>query len=147
MLEVVIVLAALVERPVTGGAEHLRQRLHTLGQTDVIVNRPQILSAKVRAAAAVIVDPQARLHRADDDRRARRRADTGRCVKPVEPNATRRQPVDVRRLDDLVAVAAEPAADILKVNPKDVRSLDRLRLAKHKQQPQKGNGSFHSGGK
>ena len=137
VLEIVVVLASLVKRPVAGGAKHLRQRFHPLGQADVIKDWAKVFAAEHSTTASVIVDAKARLHRPGDDRRARCRADASWSVKTVEANTAFRELVDVGRLDDLIAVTTKPAADVLEVNPKYVWSFRRLRLAKQAKNSEK----------
>ena len=81
---------------VTGPAEVMRMGMHSLGQF-----------VAVAAVAAVVVPADGSLEHPDHQRRARRRANRRGTDAVRIADAFLRQTVEVRRLDELVSVAAE----------------------------------------
>ena len=73
----------------------------------------------------------------------------GRRKKAVKANAALGELADVRRLDEFFAIATEPAADVLQINPKNVGGLFGVRcLGVYAEQANhQGQNAFHGAGK
>ena len=125
-LEIVVVLAGLVEGKVAGLFHHHGQRLHALRQADVIKLLAHALTAKGRPSTTVVVDTEGRLHCSYDNGGTRCGTNAGWRVETIKANAACGELVDVRRLDELLAVTTEPAADVLEINPENVGPFCRL---------------------
>ena len=138
MPKVVIVLARVVESKVAGLSKNFRQSFDARRQPNVVKIRPHALPPKRSPPAPVVVNSETGLHRADDNRRARRRTNSRRRVKTIKANPLFRQRIQVRRLDQRLAVTTEPTADVLQINPKNVRTPLCLFFARRRRanQPQ-----------
>ena len=112
----------VVRRVVARRAEILGERLHIEGRHRLVRARQigdgVLAGAHVLRADRVLPHPR-------DDRRPARRAD-GRGGEGVgEPYPFARELIERRRARDLVAVRADPRAQILRRDPEDVRMTNR----------------------
>ena len=71
---------------------------------------------RVVAGTAVLVDAEGGVHRAEDLRGTRRRADAGGGVKAIEADAIRGEGVDVRRVDHFIRRPGCDPARRMRVN-------------------------------
>ena len=87
------------------------------------------------------------LHHPQNGSRTHGGTDASRRVESVEADASFCQRINVGRLDDLIPVTTEPAADIFKVDPENIRAFFRFGRWLRKHDPaEENNGLDKEGG-